>query len=84
MHFTWALLIALNSRSWLRWPLSVYAGLIGISTIVLGQHYVVDLIAALPYTAAVQLLAKAHRFPAASFSPSGCEIQPEIVSQCSQ
>jgi membrane-associated phospholipid phosphatase len=67
MHFTWALLIALNSRSWLRWPLWVYAGLIGISTIALGQHYVIDLIAALPYTAAMQLLAKANRFPAVSF-----------------
>lgn len=58
MHFTWALLLALNSHSRLRWPLWVYAGLVGISTIALGQHYVIDLIAALPYTAAIQLSAK--------------------------
>jgi membrane-associated phospholipid phosphatase len=57
MHFTWALLLALNSRSWLRWPLWLYSLVIAFSTIATGQHYVIDLIAALPYTAAVQFAA---------------------------
>jgi membrane-associated phospholipid phosphatase len=57
MHFTWGLLLALNARSWLRWPLWVYASLVGVSTIALGQHYLIDLIVALPYTAAVQIAA---------------------------
>lgn len=64
MHFTWSLLLALNTRSWLRWPLWVYAALVGISTVAIGQHYVIDLIASLPYTAAVQFLVSLHAVPA--------------------
>jgi PAP2 superfamily len=57
MHFTWALLLPLNSRSWLRGPLWVYAGLMALATVGIGQHYVIDLIAAIPYTIAVQRVA---------------------------
>jgi membrane-associated phospholipid phosphatase len=55
MHFGWALLLALNARSrWLAAALWAYAALIALATIGLGQHYVCDLIAAVPFTLAVQ------------------------------
>lgn len=58
MHFTWALLLALNARSaWLRGTLWIYAGLIAAATIGLREHYLIDLIAAVPYALAVQFLA---------------------------
>jgi hypothetical protein len=62
MHFVWAVLLALNSRSWLRGPLWVYAGLMAVATVALGEHYVIDLIAAVPYTIAVQWLANYLRY----------------------
>ena len=59
MHFTWALLIAINARSrWLQAGLWVYAGLIAAATLALREHYIVDLLAAAPYTVAVQWLAR--------------------------
>jgi hypothetical protein len=57
MHFAWALMLPLNSRSWMRGPLWVYTGLMAVATIALGEHYVIDLIAAVPYTIAVQWVA---------------------------
>jgi hypothetical protein len=58
MHLSWALLIALNARSpWLRSVLWVYAALIAASTLGLREHYLIDLIAAVPYTFAVQWVA---------------------------
>lgn len=55
MHLTWSLLIALNARSvWLRIGLWVYVALMAIATLALREHYLIDLIAALPYTLAVQ------------------------------
>jgi hypothetical protein len=55
MHFGWALLIAMNARSWpLRCGLWCYAGLIALATIATGEHYLVDLLAAVPYALAVQ------------------------------
>jgi hypothetical protein len=57
MHLTWAILIAWNARSRsLRAVLWGYAVLTAIATIVVGDHYLVDLIAAVPYSAAVQWL----------------------------
>jgi len=59
MHLTWSLLIAINARSrWLQAGLWVYAGLIAIATLALREHYLVDLLAAAPYTLAVQWLAR--------------------------
>lgn len=59
MHLTWALLIAWNARArWLRVTLWSYAALLAVSTIGLGEHYYIDLIAAVPYTAAVQWAAR--------------------------
>ncbi len=58
MHLTWALLIALNARSVrLRIGLWVYAALMAIATLALREHYLIDLIAAIPYTLAVQWMA---------------------------
>lgn len=58
MHFTWSLLLALNARSaWLRGMLWIYAGLIAAATIGLREHYLVDLIAAVPYALAVEWIA---------------------------
>jgi hypothetical protein len=59
MHLTWALLIALNARStWLRVALWIYAALMLIATLALREHYLIDLIAAVPYTFAVQWMAR--------------------------
>ena len=63
MHLTWALLLAINARRrWLQAALWVYASLITISTVGLGEHYLVDLIAAVPYTVAVQAAALRFTF----------------------
>jgi len=58
MHLTWALLLAWNARSkWLRCALWVYAFPIACATVGLYQHYVIDLIAAIPFTIAVEWMA---------------------------
>lgn len=55
MHLAWAMMIAWNVRKhWLRLGLWVYAALIAVATLALGEHYLIDLIAAVPYTVAVQ------------------------------
>jgi hypothetical protein len=59
MHLTWAFLIAINARSVrLRLWLWVYAALTAVATLALREHYLVDLIAAVPYTLAVQWAAR--------------------------
>jgi hypothetical protein len=64
MHLTWALLIAFNARSGkLRIVLWIYAGLIAAATLAMLEHYVIDLIAAVPYTLGVQYLAARLRMP---------------------
>lgn len=72
MHLTWALLIAINAQSLrLRIGLWIYAVLMAFATLALRQHYLVDLIAAIPYTVAVQWIASKYlplltRFPFAT------------------
>lgn len=62
MHLVWALLIAWNARSWpLRIVLWAYAILIAVATIAVGEHYLVDLIAAIPYSAFIQWLAVSRK-----------------------
>jgi membrane-associated phospholipid phosphatase len=57
MHLTWALLLVFYApRKWKGW-LVVYAVLVAVSTVALGQHYLVDLIAAIPFTVVVQWMA---------------------------
>jgi hypothetical protein len=66
MHLTWSLLIALNARSVrLRIGLWVYVALMAIATLALREHYLIDLIAAVPYTLAVQWMVcrSARYFP---------------------
>jgi hypothetical protein len=60
MHFSWSLMIAWNVQSrWLRVGLWFYAALIAVATLALGEHYLIDLIVAVPYTVAVQWVALA-------------------------
>src|SRR6266576_2342687 len=55
MHLTWALLLAINARSMpLRLALWFYVALMAVATLALREHYLIDLIAALPYALAVQ------------------------------
>lgn len=63
MHLAWALLIARNARSWrlraLLWP---YVVIVAIATLASGEHYLVDLLAAIPYAALVQWSASSLSF----------------------
>ena len=56
MHLTWAILIAWNARTLpFRILLWAYAALTAVATIAVGEHYLIDLIAAIPYAAVIQL-----------------------------
>jgi len=58
LHFAWALLLLWNCRGrWLALFASVYLLLTALATVGLGEHYFVDLLAAVPFCAAVQALA---------------------------
>lgn len=60
MHFAWAITIAWNVRNgFLRVGLWSYAAVTAVATLALRQHYLIDLIAALPYAVAVQWAALA-------------------------
>jgi hypothetical protein len=60
MHLAWAMMIAWNVRKrWLRLGLWAYVALIAVATLSLGEHYLIDLIAAVPYAVAVQWIALA-------------------------
>jgi hypothetical protein len=58
MHFTWALLLAFNiqSQKW-RWVFVVNAVLTAFVAVAVGEHYFVDMLAAIPFTVLVQILA---------------------------
>lgn len=60
IEWTWALLLGLNARSWVRIPLWVYSVSLAVASVLLGQHYLIDLVVAVPYAIAVQ--AAARRF----------------------
>lgn len=63
MHLTWALLIAWNARSWrLRTVLWPYVVIVAIATLASGEHYLVDLLAAIPYTVVIQWSASSISF----------------------
>jgi hypothetical protein len=57
VDWTWALLAAVNSRGRLRPLLWIYAASFALASVLLGEHYLIDLIVALPFTFAVQQLA---------------------------
>jgi hypothetical protein len=64
LHFAWAVMLwrsVKGARSWLRKSVAVFAFLTGLATIGSGEHYVVDLIAAVPFLVALEA-ATAHRF----------------------
>ena len=54
VEWSWALLLGLNARSWLRIPLWIYAALLAVASVLLSEQYLIDLIVAVPYTIAVQ------------------------------
>jgi len=60
MHFAWALVLWLNARSlgvgWVRALFAVWLGLTVVSTLALGEHYLVDLVVAAPLVVGVQAL----------------------------
>lgn len=66
LHLSWALLIYLNVR-WSRWR-RICAGLLVVLTVMatmgFGQHYLIDLIVAVPFTLAVQEVSERQWFPA--------------------
>jgi len=59
MHFSWALLLAMNARKNL-WKavLLVYSGLMAMATVAGGEHYFIDLILAIPFCFIVQKIAE--------------------------
>jgi hypothetical protein len=57
MHLTWALLMYTNSRGWMRWPTGAFVGLTALATLATGEHYLPDLIAALPWAWTLNRLA---------------------------
>jgi hypothetical protein len=63
MHFTWALLLALNISNWRwRWIFIIYALLTAFATVASGEHYFIDVLAAIPFTLAVQKMAQIQRW----------------------
>jgi hypothetical protein len=77
LEWTWALLLALNARSRLRIPLWIYAGLLGIAAILLGEHYLIDLIVSVPYAFAMQWLAARWPRFVAKFRPAAAKAAGE-------
>ena len=53
LHMTWALLIWLNTRGlprWMRWSAAILALATVFDTLATGEHYLFDLVVALPFT----------------------------------
>ncbi|MGA2991560.1 MAG: phosphatase PAP2 family protein, partial [Candidatus Korobacteraceae bacterium] len=80
LHFSWALLLLINARSnWLRAIMCCFTILTALGTVLGGEHYVIDLIAAVPFVIGVQAVSKrwpcmvaARRVPAWRPVPSDC------------
>lgn len=67
LHFAWAMLVFLALRPFGRWMAIVtgaFAVLTAISTLAVGEHYAVDLIASLPFTLAIYAAANRRYLPA--------------------
>jgi hypothetical protein len=59
MHMAWALFMPINARNlWLKAVLWIYAVMIAAATVCLGEHYYIDLIAAVPFVWASQFFSK--------------------------
>jgi hypothetical protein len=81
MHFTWALLMAINlENSFWKAVFTLYALLMGVATVAGGEHYFVDVIVAVPFALMVQSLAMAwapRKSPDQRFlSPAGAPVLP--------
>lgn len=63
VEWSWALLLGLNARSWVRIPLWIYAALLAVASVLLSEHYLVGLIVAVPFTLAVQWAATSYGSP---------------------
>jgi hypothetical protein len=74
LECTWALLLALNARPRLRLPLWIYAIALAFAAVLLGEHYLVDLIVALPYAFALQKLATWWPSLVARFRPAAARV----------
>ena len=68
MHFTWAFLAALNVRGKWRWLFALYALLMSLATVAGGEHYFIDILAAMPFSLAVQWAAQRLE-PRTEFNP---------------
>jgi hypothetical protein len=68
MHLTWALLLWVNSKSWMKWLTGIYAALTAIATLATGEHYTLDLLMALPFVWVISMLV---RNPAAAIAVTG-------------
>lgn len=49
MHLTWALLLWINTRGRARWLTATFAFLTAVATLATGEHYLPDLLAAVPW-----------------------------------
>lgn len=60
MHFGWALALWLNAAflnvAWARGLFAILLGLTAVATLALGEHYLIDLVVAIPLVVAVQAL----------------------------
>jgi hypothetical protein len=57
MHLAWALMLWLNARGRIRPVFAVFAGLTAVATLSTGEHYLPDLVAAVPFAWALYKLA---------------------------
>ena len=71
MHFSWALLVAINCKNpWLKAGAWTFFALTAMSTIVCGEHYFIDLFAAVPFCYAVQAISKEFHAVAKKIQPA--------------
>lgn len=70
LHLTWALMLVYLAQRKYRPYFLVYAALVAISTMTTGEHYLIDLFAAVPFAALVLWIAEAPPLPEASRYPA--------------
>jgi hypothetical protein len=57
MHLTAALFLWVNTRGWLKWVTAAFVLFTALATLATGEHYVFDLVVALPWTWFITVLA---------------------------
>jgi hypothetical protein len=58
MHLTWTLLLWVNSKGWIKWAAGIFAALTAFATLATGEHYFPDLVAAVPWTWLITVIAR--------------------------